>query len=187
MYIEDFLQKHADDVRGSVLEVKDDAYTRRYGGSRVQRAEVLDIDAGNRNATIVLDLNTADQLPSAAYDCVILTQTLHLIYEKESALANLHRALKPGGVLLVTVPGITKVPRGLEENWYWSFTRASLERLLDDQFGPGNTDVTSYGNVLVSIAFLEGLVSKELTPEEIAVQDPEYPVTIAARSVKPHR
>jgi len=35
-YIEGFLTRHAADVRGRVLEVKDAAYTRRFGGARVE-------------------------------------------------------------------------------------------------------------------------------------------------------
>ena len=42
------------------------------------------------------------------FDCVICTQTLHVIYEVEGAVRTLHRMLKPGGVALVTVPGITQ-------------------------------------------------------------------------------
>jgi hypothetical protein len=34
-YIEGFLDRHKSDVRGHVLEVGDDSYTRRYGGDRV--------------------------------------------------------------------------------------------------------------------------------------------------------
>src|ERR687895_460818 len=34
-YIERFLTRHAGDVRGRVLEVGDDEYTRRFGGERV--------------------------------------------------------------------------------------------------------------------------------------------------------
>src|SRR6185503_9917132 len=43
-YIERFLDRRRGDVRGRVLEIKDDAYTRRYG-SGVERADVLDVDA----------------------------------------------------------------------------------------------------------------------------------------------
>ena len=38
-YIERFLAQHAVDVQGRVLEVGDDAYTRRFGGERSGGAE----------------------------------------------------------------------------------------------------------------------------------------------------
>lgn len=41
-YIERFLSEHAQRIRGSVLEVKDARYTRRFG--RGTRPHVVDID-----------------------------------------------------------------------------------------------------------------------------------------------
>jgi hypothetical protein len=52
-YIEGFLTRHAGDVRGRVLEVKDAAYTRRFGGERVEVSDVLDVDANIRVATLI--------------------------------------------------------------------------------------------------------------------------------------
>ena len=43
------------------------------------------------------------------FDCAIVTQTLQFVYDVRAALATLHRILAPGGVLLATVPGITKI------------------------------------------------------------------------------
>jgi len=88
-----------------VLEIGEVTYTRRFGGDRVTKSDVLHVVEGNPEATIVGDLTNADNIPSEAFDCVILTQTLHLLYDVKTALANLYRILKPGGILLVTVPG----------------------------------------------------------------------------------
>jgi SAM-dependent methyltransferase len=123
-YIEDFLARNADDVRGRVIEVKDDSYTHRFGGDRVFRSDVLDIEQANPRATIVDDLTSGARLPRDAFDCVILTQTLHLVFEVRAAVETVHRILKPGGAILVTVPGITQIPRADASSWYWSFTEA---------------------------------------------------------------
>ena len=40
-YVDWFLSSHADDIRGRVLEIGDDTYTRRLGGDSVTRSEVL--------------------------------------------------------------------------------------------------------------------------------------------------
>lgn len=184
-YIEAFLEKHALDIGGTVLEVHSSAYTRRYGGSRVTKAEVLDIDATNPAATIIVDLNAAEALPSEKFNCIILTQTLQLIYEFRSALKDLHRSLKPGGVLLLTVPGITKVLDDIRDTWYWSFSSSSVQRLLEEYFGAEHVQVESYGNVLTAVAFLEGLAAAELSEPEFAFRDPEYEVIVAARAVRP--
>ena len=46
-YIEDFLARHAADIRGRVLEMGDAAYTRTVGGDRVSRSDVLHSVPGN--------------------------------------------------------------------------------------------------------------------------------------------
>ena len=55
-YIERFLETHRRDIRGRVLEVRDPAYTRRFGGDAVSIADVLDIDGRNGLANVVADL-----------------------------------------------------------------------------------------------------------------------------------
>ena len=183
-YIEDFLRERMPDIAGRVLEVKDSAYTRQFGGEQVTESSVLDVDPQNPDATIVTDLNNAVDLQSEAFDCIILTQTLHLIYEVRSCLSHLERSLAPGGVLLLTVPGITRVPRSHEGHWYWSFTRDSVQRLLNEKFAPSLVDVSAHGNILAATAFLHGLAREELRSDELGLYDPEYPLIICARAQK---
>ena len=40
-YIEAFLEQHASDIQGRVLEMGDPTYTVKFGGSRVTQADVL--------------------------------------------------------------------------------------------------------------------------------------------------
>jgi hypothetical protein len=42
-YIERFLQTHSADIRRHVLEVGDNAYTRRFGGNRVTKSDVINL------------------------------------------------------------------------------------------------------------------------------------------------
>jgi hypothetical protein len=93
--------------------------------------------------------------------------------------------LKPGGVLLVTVPCISRiVPRyGLATD-YWRFTGASCARLFGEVFGPEQVTVQPLGSVLTAIAFLTGLAHEELSRRELDTHDPYYPVIIAVRAVK---
>ena len=116
-YVERFLRRFsaaegyaAGDVRGRVVEVGDDDYARmltaRSGpGTTI---DVLHVNAANPKATVVGDLVTGDGVPSEAFDCLICTQTLHVIYNLHAAVRTIHAALRPGGVALVTVPGITR-------------------------------------------------------------------------------
>ncbi len=182
-YIEMFLAEHAKDVHGVVLEVASDAYARRFGGSRIEKTEVVSIVAGP-GVTIVGDLTSPTTLPRNHFDCIILTQTLCFIYDFKAALANCHAALRKGGVLLMTVPGICQISSfddGLTGD-YWRFTVASTQRLVDEHFQ--DTAVRSYGNVLAAVAYLHGLAKEELTREELDHHDREYQVIVAARGVQ---
>lgn len=183
-YIEKFLDEHRRDIRGRVLEVKDSAYTRRYG-TAVERGDVVDIDPANSKATIIADLAAADSIPSDTFDCFILTQTLQLIYDTRSVIFHAHRILRPGGVFLVTVPSVSRIipNRGLETD-YWRFTVASCALLFSAAFGSTQVTVRSYGNVLTSISFLMGLAHEELSSKELAVDDKYFPVVIAIRAIK---
>src|SRR3954451_959888 len=72
VYVESFLGAHSPDVHGRVLEVKDDLYTKRFGGANVARADVLDINTDNAHATIYGDLRHLGAIADDAYDCFIL-------------------------------------------------------------------------------------------------------------------
>ena len=182
-YIERFLEAHRKDVRGRVLEVQEDDYSRRFGGAEVTEQDILNVDSSNPRATIFGDLADPATLPAGAFDCIILTQTLHLVFDMAAALANVRRALRPGGVALVTVPGITPVQSDLGYDWYWSLTEDSLRRLLGDSFDPAKISVETHGNLLAATAFLHGAAVEEVPRRKLDRFDPAYPVTIAARAV----
>lgn len=181
-YIEGFLRKHRADITGRVLEVKDSTYTEMFG-TGVRESAVLDIDAGNPRATVIADLAAADALPSDRYDCLVLTQTLQFIYDTPGALAHARRILRPGGVLLLTVPAASRLDRRLSD--YWRFTPASCAALVTQAFPAEMVSVEGYGNVLSLVAFLMGMAREELSIGELAVHDERTPVIVAVRAKKP--
>jgi glycosyltransferase involved in cell wall biosynthesis len=184
-YIETFLGREASAIAGRVLEIGDATYTRRFGGTRVTTSDVLHVTAGNPQATLVGDLADAPHLPAASFDCVILTQTLQLIYDLCAALETVHRILKPGGVVLATLPGISHTgDQTWRGSWYWNLTPYAARRLFGDLFGAERVVVEAYGNVLVATAFLQGLAVEELRAAELAHADPDYPVLITVRATK---
>jgi SAM-dependent methyltransferase len=188
VYVERFIGGHAADIRGRVLEIAAPDYTSRYGW-RVDRVDILMAKEGNPEATIVGDLAAAPHIPSDAFDCAIVTQTLQFVYDVRAALATLHRILAPGGVLLATVPGITKIspPEDAEYGEWWHYTGRSLRRLAEEAFGEGSVDVTSYGNVLTAAGFLYGLAASDLNDEELDASDRLYEVIVGLRAVKRDR
>lgn len=188
-YITGFLDRHRADVEGRVLEIAEDVYAKWFGDDRVARIDILQYqEEEHPRATFTGDLADAPHLPSDAFDCVILTQTLQLIYDLKGAVATVHRILKPGGVALVTLPGITPVNRQDTESWgnhwCWSFTALSARRLFEEQFAPERVRVETFGNVLASAAFLYGLGQTELTRRELDHRDPDYEMVIALRAQK---
>jgi glycosyltransferase involved in cell wall biosynthesis/SAM-dependent methyltransferase len=186
-YIERFLEQHATDIAGRVLEVRDDSYTRKFGGHRVTRCDVLHPTTDNPKATIVADLTRATDVPSDTFDCIVLTQVLPFIPDAAAAARTLQRILRPGGVVLATMPGISQIIRYDMDRWgdYWRFTSLSARRLFECAFPGAEIQVQAHGNVLAATAFLQGISSRELRPDELDFRDPDYEVLITVRAVKP--
>jgi SAM-dependent methyltransferase len=197
-YIEAFLARYSGggwygegDLHGHALEIADDRYARKFGGwgtpqSKIHKLDILHVNSANEEATIVADLTSADHIPSDTFDCIICTQTLLLIYDVRAAIATLHRILKPGGVLLATFPGISRICRPEIDLWgdYWRFTTRSARRLFEEIFPANGVSVEAYGNVLTAIAFLHGLAVEDLKSRELELHDPDYEVLISVRAVK---
>ena len=186
-YIEKFIEDNADYIKGRCLELGDAFYINKFGGDRVQQIDVLHYVEGNPEATIIADLTCADHIPSNIFDCIIFTQTLQMIYDMKSALYHLYRILKPGGVLLLTSHGNSKIGRRLgRDGWgeYWHLTTQSAERLFNETFPGCQISVGSYGNVLSAMCALHGVVSEEIDKKELDFIDPDFEVIVTAKVVK---
>jgi glycosyltransferase involved in cell wall biosynthesis len=182
-YIENFLKENARYILGRVLEIGDNVYTVQFGETKVSRSDILHIDDTNEQATFVGDLSNAPELPDEAFDCIILTQTLQFIYDVKAAVATCHRILKPGGTLLLTVPGITNLGKD-EWNFLWMFTTTSVRRLLSEHFESDEINVETHGNVFSATAFLYGMGAAELKKAQLDVIDPGYQLIITAKARK---
>ncbi len=188
-YIERFLGQNAESIRGRVLELGDNEYTVRFGGSTVTRSDILDMRPDHPTATIIADLASPDGIPEKAFDCIILTQVLNFIYDPRAAIRNVYRILKPGGCVLVSVAGISQIvsPEMDYCGDYWRFTRLSLRRLIEEVFPSECISVESRGNVLAAVAFLHGLAAEELKSEELDYRDPDFELSILLKAVRPVR
>ncbi len=183
-FIEAFLARHSADIAGSVLEIGDNSYSRRFGGDRISRQDVLLVHNAP-GATIVGDMAAQGVLPEKTFDCAVLTQTLQFVYDIGTAVRQLHESLKPGGVALVTVPGITPIDRNeWGASWYWALTRPSAQRLFGDVFGAGNVSVEVHGNVYAATRFLHGLAVEEVDTRKLDVVDESFPVVVTIRAVR---
>jgi SAM-dependent methyltransferase len=148
--------------------------------------DVLHPTTDNEKATIVADLTSAEHVPSNTFDCVVLTQVLPFIPDVQAAVHTLQRILRPGGVVLATMPGISQIVRYDMDRWgdYWRFTSLSARRIFECAFSKGGVRVEAHGNVLAATAFLQGLSSRELRPDELDHHDADYEVLITVRAVK---
>jgi SAM-dependent methyltransferase len=183
-YIEKFLDENRSSINGKVLEIAENTYSKRFG-SGVTSFEILHVDNSNKNATIIGDLTNKETLPENEIDCFILTQTLNFIENFHEAVKGIHYVLKPGGVVLATLGGISQISRYDMNRWgdYWRFTTLSARKIFSDVFGEANVKVDFYGNVLSSISFLEGIAMHELSKEELDFKDEDYQmlITVIAR------
>jgi len=185
-YIESFLARQSSAIRGRVLEVADNAYTVRFGGDRVVRSDVLDV-VPTPYTTLVGDLGTGAGITAESFDCIILTQVLHLIRDIRAAIQHSYQALGPGGVLLATLPGISQICRDPQDRWadHWRFTSRSAQGLFEEAFGRDQVSVQARGNVLTAAAFLYGIAAEELESGELEYDDPDYEMLIEVTAKKP--
>lgn len=177
--IEQFLAAHRAKLRGRILEIGEARYTPRFAPDATSSA-VLHVEPGHG---LVGDLTRVESLPARAFDAVICTQVLGVIYDVHAAVAGLDHVLAPGGCALVTVPGIAQISRYDADRWgdYWRFTEGSLRRL----FAGFDATIESRGNVATATALLQGVAVEELPDRGILdAHDPDYPVTLGVVAVK---
>lgn len=180
-YIDEFLEENQESISGRCLEVHDNFYTKKFGGSRVSQSDVLDIDIKNPLANIYGDLRSLTNIKDNTYDCFVLTHTLGMVDNYQSAISECYRILKPGGVLLVVVTVVGSINPQTD---FWRFTPASAAYAFGKYFRPENITLKTYGNALAGQAHWIGLSKEELTKEEMELNDPRYPILLALKAVK---
>jgi SAM-dependent methyltransferase len=185
VFIEHYLAAQSAYIHGRVLEIGDNEYTVTYGGDRVQQSDILHFDEKNPQATFIGDLSSCDHIPDALFDCMILTQTLHLIYDIRAALNNAHRLLKPGGSLVATFPGISQISDPeWGATWCWGWSSGQAASLLESAFPGGDVEVQALGNRLAAVAMLHGLVAEEVPLEQLLSTDGACAFLIGAVAVR---
>jgi hypothetical protein len=184
-YIEDFLSKNKNLIKGICCEISENYYTKKYGKKGLV-SEVLDFNNENKSATIIGDLTKTKELPSNIVDCFILTQTLNFIYDYKSAIRGIYKILKKDGVALITVSGICQISKYDYDRWgdYYRFTNMSIEKSFKNVFGDENVHIKVYGNLLSAASLLYGLSADELNKDELFYNDPNYQVIITAKVFK---
>lgn len=186
VYIEEFIEKYKKDIRGTVMEIQDNRYLKRFGEDRVKKEIILHAEYQKGVNHLKGNFATGEGLSEHMVDCLICTQTLQYIYDLQSTAKNIYKILKRDGIALITVPGIKTLSTYHDAKWgeYWSFTKRSIYQMFVDVFGKDNIEVGSYGNVKVTMAYLYGLCAEDLMAEDFGYNDENCPFIIAARLQK---
>lgn len=180
-YINRFISERAHKIKGKVLECGGIfTYAGPYG-----HPDSVDIiypfrEVAEADMTHIANLETGVGLSSLSpeYDCIILTQVLGVIFDVQSTVQNVRDILSPEGVLIGSVPCLTAISDHDEERWgeYWRFTPMSVRRLLERHFR--RVDIQAFGNVKVACSYLHGCIVEDVFKEELALNDPMFPITI---------
>jgi SAM-dependent methyltransferase len=182
-YIEAFVSARRAAIHGRVLEVQDNTYTTKFGTDRVTESVVADIDASNSSATLIADLQQVGSLPRESFDCIILTQTLHLLRRPDRCIDNCFGALRPRGVLLATAPSVSRVSPTYPHGDFWRFTPAGITEIFT-QHWPSEFAVHAFGSLRTCIAFLLGEVQEDLSDAVLDYHDSRFPLTVTVEAQK---
>jgi glycosyltransferase involved in cell wall biosynthesis/SAM-dependent methyltransferase len=171
-HIDRFFARYAEDLRGRVLEAGGDGFTDRYRGH-------------NHPLAIEKRWTHPERWEPDTFDCVILPHCLQTLLDVKTYVEEIHRILKPGGVVLVTLPGIlVKSDPEWGAKWIWSFTPLSAQKMFETVFGEGHVVSLAFGNVPALISLSNELSRQVLEEREIDLYEAGYEVLITIRAVK---
>lgn len=172
-YLHRFLNQNRALITGDVLEIQTDSYTRRYG-QQVRRSATVDI-IPLFQPTYLCDLAHCEHtVPSAAFDCVLLPNTLQHLRELDLCLANIRRIARPGGSVLASAAGLLPLTGDVPD--LWRFSPDGWREKLAHAWPGISITVAGHGNCLASVASQLGLALEELTDAELDANDPRFPV-----------
>jgi SAM-dependent methyltransferase len=173
IYIDAFLHAHAAECRGRFLEFGDAYYRRMFRPEQIERYDVLGVAPG-RGVTIVGDIQQCPQISDNSFDVIVCTQVLEHVPNPFLAVSELHRMLKPGGILLLTVPAA--FPYHADPQDYWRFSRDSLKLLFSSTFR--DLEIKGCGNRLVVTAAYWFWDANQLPERAIQAHDADTPLLL---------
>ncbi|HRN52184.1 MAG TPA: class I SAM-dependent methyltransferase [Gemmatimonadaceae bacterium] len=121
----------AEHARGRVLDVGCGHMPFRGDAERVADVyEGFDVERRTEGVTHVGNAEAMDEIPSASYDCVFSFEVLEHLPHPQRAMAEMARVLKPGGVLLLSVPHLSRLHE--EPHDYFRYTVYGVRTLCVD-------------------------------------------------------
>lgn len=177
-YIDKFLKEHSSSIRGRCLEFGNPTYKSYFPNA--SKYEIISVRE-DPNVDIVADVHNSSSLPVEIYDSIICTQVFEHLSHPHIAAKSLYSMMKPGGVLLFTVPFINNIHYSPGD--YYRFTPDACKQILEDA-GFLIEVIDFGGNAMVSIGSLLGMVAEDFTEEELRMKDSVYPYNNLVKAVK---
>jgi len=178
-FVDRFIETNKVLIRGDVLEVGRNVYKSVALPENVISYTCLDM-AAFPDVEIVADIQNMPQVETERFDTIICTQVLEHVPNPFEALAELHRILRPGGRLLLTVPFLNNYH--MEPDDYWRFTEYALKHLLRNF---SQCAVASHGSTYHHVAATLGYIASEV---DLNVSEragaPKFPVIVSAVAQK---
>ncbi len=101
---------------------------RKYLKDMVTVYHTLDIYPRSSEVTYVGDIQNMSMIPSSSYDCAICLEVLEHIPHPLQAIREIYRILRPGGVLIFSVPYLSRIHD--QPHDYFRFTAYGLSLIL---------------------------------------------------------
>ncbi len=178
-YIELFLNSNKRFIKGTVLEIEDNSYTKLFGEENCD-SMVMDVSSNSEKVDFIANLETGEGIRDKIADCFICTQTLMYIYDLKRTADNIYKLLKPDGVALITCSGISQNSRRCMDNYGCTFNYNvdALRQMFGDTKRFEILEIGSYGNAKTVSAHIVGLCQEDLTKDDFGVNDKYYPLIV---------
>ena len=175
LYLSQFIDRIRDQVTGQTLEIGGIVDNQEmYGLPGCTDYHSLEMQAGP-GITHVGDAHDSGLFEPATYDSILMFNVLEHCHSPQTIVDNVQRWLKPGGACFLMVPNAQRVHNYPAD--YWRPMPEGIGHLLRNF---DETKLFVYGNPTTFIASVMGVAAEELTPQEVSVCNPEYPVATCA-------
>jgi hypothetical protein len=186
-YIQKAIGEYSKEIKGSVLEVGGNEYTKCFSQTEMADSFILNYSPMEGNNVIVGDLADSNSLKGLKFDTFICTQTLNFIYDFKAAIDTSYELLTHGGFFIGTVASVSNISKYDDSRWgdYWRFSYRGISAALEhSRFEIA--DITGYGNVLAAKAMFDGCVVEDFDNKSLLDHvDPVYPLIISFSCWKP--
>jgi SAM-dependent methyltransferase len=179
VYIDRFIRKNLQSAGGRILECGGERYKKFIVPRQCLSYDMVDIEPLKKGITLTADLQKMDSVKRNHFDVVICTQVLQYVASPTDALGELHRILRVGGMLLLSVPFIERDYSDLSDRW--RFSKRCVRDLLK---AFRRVEIMSGGNLTSSICYLVGLGQHDVSPHDLESRDPDLYQVVMARAIK---